>query len=164
MKNAKSLNKSAFIAAVIAVSLVIIAAACLLIYGFTGSVPTHKLLPGYSMSGIVVSYVPESDAALYEMGMIVSSDQVSQENHDHNHEEGEICYLEETGMISHVGDIPFTRDEVIASLGVDEATADALGIQDGCVQLSMVVFGAPDGVIEVKIETGTIRPIDRWFR
>ena len=161
MTTAKKQSKTAFIASVIAVSLVIILAACLVIYGFTGSITQYKALPGYATSGIVVSYVPESDAALYEMGMVVSSDDVPHDDHDH--EEGDFHAHEETGVISHVGTAPASYEEIVSSLDVDATTAEALGITDGCIQLSMVVFGAPDGLIEVKIETGTVRPIDLLF-
>ena len=154
-------SKAAFIAATIAVSLVILLAACLVIYAFTGSVAQYQILPGYSTSTIVVSYVPEEDASLYEMGMVVSSDNVPHEDHGHDEDAG---HSEETGLISHVSNVPATREEIIASLGVDEATADALGIKDGYIQLTMVVYDAPDGVIEVKIETGSVRPIDLLFQ
>ena len=154
-------SKAAFIAAAIAVSLVILLAVCLVIYAFTGSVTQYQILPGYSNSGIVVSYVPEEAAALYETGMIVSSDDVPHE--DHEHEADDVHAHDETGVISHVGTVPATYEEIVSSLGVDDAAAASLGIQDGYIQLTMVVFGAPDGLIEVRIETGTVRPIDLLF-
>ena len=153
MTTAKKQSKAAFIASVIAVSVVIILAACFVIYAFTGSVTQHKILPGYAMSGVVVSYVPEGDAALYEVGMVVSAEKVEHDDHGH----------EEKGMISHIGEQAASYEEIVASLGVDDATAESLGIGDGCIQLTMFIVNAPDGLIEVKIETGTVRPIDLLF-
>ena len=126
----------------------------LLVWAVWGEIPSETIVSAYSKGGIAICYLPEEQANQLQVDMVVACADA-----EHTHEEDE-DHAHSSGMITNIASQPISYEKVSEELGGDEYLLYALNIGEWNVPVSMVVFGAPDGVIDVSIVTESIHPID----